>query len=51
MAGDLSGRSSAMDPADMQAFARAQALLSRKEDLDDLPPMAPLRWTTEEMPS
>ncbi len=26
----------------MEAFARAQKLLSRKEDLDDLPPMAPL---------
>ena len=31
-----------MDPADMQAFARAQQLLSRKEDLAELPPMAPL---------
>ena len=40
-----------MDPADMQAFARAQQLLSRKEDLDELPPMAPLSSMQPDGPS
>ena len=40
-----------MDPSDMQAFARAQQLLSRKEDLDELPPMAPLSSMQEDGPS
>lgn len=31
-----------MDPSDLQAFARAQELLSRTDDLEELPPMAPL---------
>ena len=40
-----------MDPADMQAFLRAQQLLSRNEDLDELPPMAPLSSMQPDGPS